>query len=151
MRRDRQPPFSPDLAPSDFYLFGKLKTTLMGSVFGNEQKLLDVIMRVFDRITRDELESVFEEWVARFDICIHRGGDSIEREESTQHSLAFFSLSDILMLNNNETPCMSWPFGRLFLWTKPYMLMICRKVESRLIMGDDELTFVMFDKRELAQ
>jgi hypothetical protein len=78
MRRVPQPPFSPDLAPSDFYLFGKPKTTLMGSVFENEPELLDGIMRVLDRRTRDELESAFEEWVARLDVCIHRGGDYVE-------------------------------------------------------------------------
>jgi hypothetical protein len=77
----------------------------MRSVFENEQELLDGIMGVLHRITHDELESVFEEWVARLDVCIHRGGDYVEREESTKHSLAFFSLSDILMLNNNGTPC----------------------------------------------
>jgi hypothetical protein len=64
--------------PSDFYLFGKLKTTLMGSVFENEQWPLDGIRRVLDRITRDELESIFEKWVARLDACIQRGGDSVE-------------------------------------------------------------------------
>jgi hypothetical protein len=72
MRRAPQPPFSPDMAPSDFYRFSKLKTTLMESVFENEEKLFDGIMRVLDRITHDELESVFEEWVARLDVCIHR-------------------------------------------------------------------------------
>jgi hypothetical protein len=67
-----------DLAPSDFYLFGKFKTTLMGSVFENEQELLNGTMKAPDRITGDELESVFEELVARLDVCIHRGGDYIE-------------------------------------------------------------------------
>jgi hypothetical protein len=64
MRRALQLPFSRDLVPSEFYLFGKLKTTLMESVFENEQELLDGVIRVFDMIARDELESVFEEWVA---------------------------------------------------------------------------------------
>jgi hypothetical protein len=50
----------------------------MGSVFENEQELLDTIMRVLNRIMRDELESVFEEWVARLDVCIQRGGDYVE-------------------------------------------------------------------------
>jgi hypothetical protein len=65
MMRAPQLQFSPNLAPSDFCLFGKFKTTLTGSVFENEQELLDGIMRVPDRIARDELESVCEEWVAR--------------------------------------------------------------------------------------
>jgi hypothetical protein len=73
MRRAPQPPFSPDLAPSDFYLFGKLKTTLMELVFENEHEVSDGILKVLDRTTRDELESVFEEWVARLEVCIHRG------------------------------------------------------------------------------
>jgi hypothetical protein len=78
MRRAPQPPFAPALAPSDLSLFGKLKTTLVRSVFENEQELLDDIMRVLDRITRNELESVFEEWVARLYVCIQRGGDYVE-------------------------------------------------------------------------
>jgi hypothetical protein len=32
-------------------------------------------MRILDRITLDELESVFEEWMARLDVCTYRGGD----------------------------------------------------------------------------
>jgi hypothetical protein len=35
-------------------------------------------MSVLDRIMHDELESVFEEWVARLDVCIYRGGDYVE-------------------------------------------------------------------------
>jgi hypothetical protein len=50
----------------------------MRSIFENEQGLLDGIMRVLDKITCDWLESVFEEWVARLDISIHRGGDYVE-------------------------------------------------------------------------
>jgi hypothetical protein len=50
----------------------------MRSVFENEHELFDGIMRVLHRIARDELESVFDEWVARLDVCIHRGGDYVE-------------------------------------------------------------------------
>jgi hypothetical protein len=42
------------------------------------RSFLDGIMRVLDRITCDELESVFEQWVARLDIYIQRGGDYVE-------------------------------------------------------------------------
>jgi hypothetical protein len=71
MRRAPQPLFSPDLAPSNFYVFGGPKTTLTRSVLESEQELLDGIMRILDRITRDEFESVFEEWAARLDASIH--------------------------------------------------------------------------------
>jgi hypothetical protein len=50
----------------------------MGSVFENEQEILDGIMRILDRITLDELESVFEEWMARLDVWMARGRDYIE-------------------------------------------------------------------------
>jgi hypothetical protein len=78
LRRAPQPPFSSDLTPPNCYLFGKLKTMLTRSIFENEQELLDGIMRVLNRITYDELESVFDEWMARLDVCIYRGGDYVE-------------------------------------------------------------------------
>jgi histone-lysine N-methyltransferase SETMAR len=78
MKRAPHPPFSPDLAPSDFYLFGKVKTALNGAEFEDEQELLDGVMGILNGITRDELESVFEEWLARLDECVQRGGDYVE-------------------------------------------------------------------------
>jgi hypothetical protein len=60
MRGAAQPPFLPDLAPLDFSLFNQLKTTLILPVFENEEEPLDGVMRVLDRITRDELEFVFK-------------------------------------------------------------------------------------------
>jgi hypothetical protein len=34
------PPYSPELAPSDFYLFGPVKGLLRGKSFENEERLL---------------------------------------------------------------------------------------------------------------
>jgi histone-lysine N-methyltransferase SETMAR len=78
MKRAPHQPFSPDLTPSDFYLFDKLKTALSGAVFEDEHELLDGVMEVLNGIMREELESVFEEWVARLDACIQGGGDYVE-------------------------------------------------------------------------
>jgi hypothetical protein len=36
LTRAPRPAFSPDLAPSDFYLFGKLKKALMGAAFAED-------------------------------------------------------------------------------------------------------------------
>jgi hypothetical protein len=46
---------------------------------------------------------------------------------------------------------MSWPFRWLFVWAKPDVLMIWRKVEPQLTKGDDELPFMMSDGMELVQ
>ncbi|KAH0789239.1 histone-lysine N-methyltransferase SETMAR-like protein [Histomonas meleagridis] len=72
------PAFSPDLAPSDFYLFGKVKNELKGSGFVSEDELFEAIKSILEKITRDELESVFREWERRLQACIDNGGDYIE-------------------------------------------------------------------------
>jgi hypothetical protein len=54
MKRAVQPPFSRELAPSDFDLFGRLKTELNGAELEDERELLDGVMRVLNGITRDE-------------------------------------------------------------------------------------------------
>jgi histone-lysine N-methyltransferase SETMAR len=78
LKRAPQPPFSPDLAPSDFYLFGKVKTALMGATFEDAEQLLQAVMAVLNGISRDELERVFEEWLVRLDACVQQGGDYVE-------------------------------------------------------------------------
>jgi hypothetical protein len=55
------PAFSPDLAPSNFYRFGKLKMVLMGAAFADNNKLSQGVMEVFNGISREEFEAVFEE------------------------------------------------------------------------------------------
>jgi hypothetical protein len=78
MKRAPRPAFSPDLAPSDFYLSCKIKTALMGSAFEGEQSLLDGVLDVISTISREELEPVFEDWLSRLDPCVQRGGDYVE-------------------------------------------------------------------------
>jgi hypothetical protein len=60
LTRVSHPAFSPDLAPSDFYLFGKLKMALMDEASAGDE-LLQVVTEVLNRISRQELEAVFEE------------------------------------------------------------------------------------------
>jgi hypothetical protein len=78
MKRATHPAFSPDLTASDFYLFGKIKTALMGSELESEQSLLDGVLGVVNAISREELEAVFEKWLSRLDQCVQRDGDYVE-------------------------------------------------------------------------
>jgi hypothetical protein len=65
MKRAGHQPFSPDLALSDFCLFGKLKTALTSEQFGDERRVFDGTMSVLDTISRDGREATFDEWLMR--------------------------------------------------------------------------------------
>jgi hypothetical protein len=72
MRRALHPRLSPDLASSDFYRFGKVKTALMG-VFGDENKIFHGVGDVLSGISPNGLEAVSANWVARLETCMQRG------------------------------------------------------------------------------
>jgi hypothetical protein len=73
------PPYSPDFAPSDFYLFGRLK--------GKWQEANSSLQRIFWRgsrltnaISREELESSFQEWERRLGKCIRIDGEDVREK-----------------------------------------------------------------------
>ena len=71
------PPYSPDIAPSDFYLFGRIKGMLAGKSFGSREELLSEVMKITQMIPRDELCRVYEEWKRRLVAVIESGGEYI--------------------------------------------------------------------------
>lgn len=71
------PPYSPDLAPSDFFLFGVLKHRLEGKKFANPDELLEAIVEVTGSIPRSELKAAFLEWEQRLRKCIELNGDYV--------------------------------------------------------------------------
>jgi hypothetical protein len=64
------PAYSPDLAPSDFFLFGYIKQKIVGQEFLSVGDLLEAIREAFDRLSRSVLESVFDEWMVRLQTYI---------------------------------------------------------------------------------
>jgi hypothetical protein len=60
------PPYSPDLALSDFWLFGYIKTGLAGRDFADPEELLELLEGVREFLEGTpavELTAVFEGWV----------------------------------------------------------------------------------------
>jgi histone-lysine N-methyltransferase SETMAR len=51
------PPYSPDLAPSDFYLFGYIKRCLAGLSFEDADRLLAAVEGVLEGIEKATLQS----------------------------------------------------------------------------------------------
>jgi hypothetical protein len=55
--------YSPDLSPSDFFLFGNIKEKLSDYNCEGREDLLNGITEIFTRIDQEVLPSVFESWV----------------------------------------------------------------------------------------
>ena len=72
------PPYSPDLAPSDFFLFGYLKTMLEGHFFESEDDLFNKVVEILRSIPTDTLKRVYYEWMNRLQKCIDSGGEYVE-------------------------------------------------------------------------
>jgi hypothetical protein len=65
MKSAPHPPYSPDLAPSDFYLFGCVKRPLAGLSFEDANQLLAAVESVLEGIEKVTLQAVFLEWMDR--------------------------------------------------------------------------------------
>jgi hypothetical protein len=72
------PPYSSDLAPSDFYLFGYVKHCLRGQSFETADKLFSSIEAVWMDIKKSTLNPVFLEWIEKFKQCNATNGNHFE-------------------------------------------------------------------------
>jgi len=54
------PPYSPDLAPCDFFLFSKMKLKLEGRRFDNIEGIQAESQRVLDTLTEKDFQEAFQ-------------------------------------------------------------------------------------------
>jgi hypothetical protein len=59
------PPYSPDIAPSDFHLFGNMKRNLKGLNAKTRDELIDAVDGFLRPLTRVQLLPVFRHWMDR--------------------------------------------------------------------------------------
>jgi len=64
------PPYSPDLAPSDFHLFQKLKEHLKGQCFGCDEEMKSVVRKWCQKQTTNFFKDRFQKLVQRWWKCI---------------------------------------------------------------------------------
>jgi hypothetical protein len=69
------PPYSPDLAPSDFYLFGHVKRCLAGLLFEDADQLLAAVEGILEGIEKVTLQAVFLEWMDQLKKYIATNGE----------------------------------------------------------------------------
>jgi len=72
----RHPPYSPDLAPSDFWLFDRIKSHLDDHTDVESQKRQ--ITKLLRSIPKEEYKKTFDKWLERMQLCIDNHGHYFE-------------------------------------------------------------------------
>ena len=73
-----QPPYSPDLAPCDLFLFPRLKRTMKGRRFATIDEIKTESLRELKDIPKNAYQKCFEDWKKRWHKCIISERDHFE-------------------------------------------------------------------------
>ncbi len=71
-------PYSPDLAPCDYFLFPKLKKQLAGRRYRSRQALGSAVYQCMLGIPKHEYENAFKNWIKRLKLCVLNKGSYFE-------------------------------------------------------------------------
>ena len=66
-----QPPYSPDLAPCDFWLF----LNLTGCRYETIEEMKEAVTKVIDMLTQEDSDGAFQKLLEWYNKCIAAGGD----------------------------------------------------------------------------
>ena len=73
-----QPLYSPDLAPSDFCLFPKLR----GCRHETIEEMKEAVTKVIDTLMQENFHGAFQKLLEQYNKCIAAGGDNFEGDLS---------------------------------------------------------------------
>jgi hypothetical protein len=76
----RQAPYSPDMAPCDFWLFPRLKMTLKGTRFEPREEIIQNATKQLNIIPIIAFQECFQKWQKRRGKCVHVHGDYFEAD-----------------------------------------------------------------------
>jgi hypothetical protein len=69
--------YSPDIASSDSFLFGWLKTQLERKEYNGEDELYEVVDEILTGLSINMIEAVFLDWMNRFQRLLDGNGDCV--------------------------------------------------------------------------
>ena len=69
-------PYSPDLAPCDFWLFSKLR----GCRYETIEEMKEAVTKFIDMLTQEDFHGALQKLLARYNKCIAAGEDYFEGE-----------------------------------------------------------------------
>jgi hypothetical protein len=72
------PAYSPDLAPSDFFLFPKKKEILKGRYFADSDDIRSNTTAALKAMPQNQFQNCFEGWTGRWHRCVASQGVYME-------------------------------------------------------------------------
>jgi len=76
-----QPPYSPHLAPADFFLFPKLKSTLKGRRFDTFDEIQKNLRKDLFAIPKEAFQKTFKSWQKCWERCVASEGNYFEGDK----------------------------------------------------------------------
>jgi len=73
------PPYSPDLAPCDLFLFPEVKQKLKGKRFESSEAAVAVFHDILSDMTKNDFKACFDNWFLRMHKCISARGEYFEK------------------------------------------------------------------------
>ena len=77
-------PYSPDLAPCDFWLFPKLRSYRYATI----EEMKEAVTKVIDTLTQEDFHGAFQKMLERYNKCIAAGGYYFEGDYSFMCALS---------------------------------------------------------------
>ena len=74
------PPYSPDLAPNDFFLFPYVKTKMRGQRFSTPEEAVDAFRMHVLQIPKLEWQKCFVNWFKRMQKCLDLNREYFEKQ-----------------------------------------------------------------------
>jgi hypothetical protein len=74
----QQAPYSPDMAPCDFWLFRKLKRPLKGTRFQTREDIMAATTAELNSIPKEAFSACFQQWRHRWEKCVESQGNYFE-------------------------------------------------------------------------
>jgi transposase len=113
-----QPTYSPDLAPADFILFPKLKSTLKRRRFDTFDEIQKISTKDLFAIPKEAFQKVFQNWQKRSERCVasegnYFEGDKLEKLVSINIKILLHQ-SHLFLIN----PCMVLKINKVLNYNK---------------------------------
>ena len=73
-KRMEYPPYSPEIAPNDIFLYGYVNEKLKGKQYSSRYELINEVIKICNNIPQNIWEKVYEEWEERLNDVVSNNG-----------------------------------------------------------------------------